>query len=1062
MTLNTGQILNNRYRIVKMLGQGGFGAVYRAWDLNLNAPCAVKENFETSPDAGRQFAREASMLANLHHPNLPRVTDHFSLPGQGQYLVMDYVEGQDVNEIMLASSELLPEAQVLNLARQVCDALEYLHTRTPPIVHRDIKPANIRVRSDGVVMLVDFGIAKFYDPTLRTTMGARAVTPGYSPFEQYGQKPTDARTDIYALGATLYALLTGQVPVESIERMSGTELPTIRQFNPLVSENTEQTILKALETLPNHRFQSAADFRTALLRGPIPSPSTESLLPVNQPTLYDRSKFGDQASPSRPPVVPPFQSPIIQSGHQPTQFSGPSPALAAIPVDRRSDPLLPTPKQFPLKWLILSGSLLLGIVVVAVGTFAIIKILPQFTSPGGVFSLGRVTATDGPSHSPRRTETPTSTPSEPREIIRTVIVTQDVLIVEVTPFVEEITPTPITTEEAPRTLVICMGQEPDSLYPYGTSMLAASQVQAAIWDGPIDNRTYSYQPIILEKLPSLADGDAAINPVSVAAGDLVVDADGNPGTLTSGMVVKPAGCRSMDCAITYSGSSPLQMDQMVVTFSLLPGLTYSDGTPLTAADSVYSFNLNADPDSPASKYLVERTTSYVATGSQTNIWTGMPGFIDSTYFVNYWTPYPQSLWGQYTAADLVSEVDNQGLWLGWGAYTVDEWVRGDSIRLSRNHNYFRASEGLPHFANLVYRFIGEDPNAAIAALAAGECDIIDQTFSLESQSELLLEMQAAGQLNATFVTGTTYEHADFNIQPVDSYRNSGGFAGWDQDYDGLGPFGDVRLRRAVAMCMDRQAVVDTVFYGQSITIDTYIPPEHPLYNPNNVSWPYDPVAAGALLDNIGWLDGDGNPSTPRIASGVQGVPNGTLLSFNYNSTSSAQRMAATQIMAESAIACGIQMNLSYYPASEWFASGPDGILFGRRFDLGQFAWLTGVQPACDLFITSQIPGDPAAVDANGAAIYPSGWGGQNETGFSDPAFDAACLAAIQSLPGEEAYTTNHLEAQRIFAEQLPVVPLYLRLKLAATRPDMCNFFMDPTANSEMWNIEEFNYGDDCR
>jgi peptide/nickel transport system substrate-binding protein len=116
----------------------------------------------------------------------------------------------------------------------------------------------------------------------------------------------------------------------------------------------------------------------------------------------------------------------------------------------------------------------------------------------------------------------------------------------------------------------------------------------------------------------------------------------------------------------------------------------------------------------------------------------------------------------------------------------------------------------------------------------------------------------------------------------------------------------------------------------------------------------------------------------------------------------------------------------------------------------------------DLFITSQIPGDPAAVDANGAAIYPSGWGGQNETGFSDPAFDAACLAAIQSLPGEEAYTTNHLEAQRIFAEQLPVVPLYLRLKLAATRPDMCNFFMDPTANSEMWNIEEFNYGDDCR
>jgi serine/threonine-protein kinase len=268
MTLTTGQVLNNRYRIVRLLGSGGFGAVYRAWDLNLSAPCAVKENFDVSPDAARQFAREASILANLHHPNLPRVTDHFSIPGQGQYLVMDYVEGQDVNEICLASSGPLPEAQVLDIARQVCDALEYLHTRTPPIVHRDIKPANIRVRTDGLVMLVDFGIAKFYDPSMRTTMGARAVTPGYSPFEQYGQKPTDARTDIYALGATLYTLLTGHEPIESIERVSGSELPPIRALNPQVSSNTEQAILKAMEIFPQNRFQTAREFSAALFNTP--------------------------------------------------------------------------------------------------------------------------------------------------------------------------------------------------------------------------------------------------------------------------------------------------------------------------------------------------------------------------------------------------------------------------------------------------------------------------------------------------------------------------------------------------------------------------------------------------------------------------------------------------------------------------------------------------------------------------------------------------------------------------------------------------------------------------
>jgi peptide/nickel transport system substrate-binding protein len=154
--------------------------------------------------------------------------------------------------------------------------------------------------------------------------------------------------------------------------------------------------------------------------------------------------------------------------------------------------------------------------------------------------------------------------------------------------------------------------------------------------------------------------------------------------------------------------------------------------------------------------------------------------------------------------------------------------------------------------------------------------------------------------------------------------------------------------------------------------------------------------------------------------------------------------------------------LTYFPASEWFADGPDGKLFGRRYDLGQFAWLTGVEPACDLYITTNIPGPEGEINPYTDAPYNFGWGGQNETGWSSPEYDVVCNTAIQSLPGQAAYDENHLEAQRIFAEELPVAPLYLRLKLAATRPDMCNFIMDPTANSEMWNIEEFNYGEGCQ
>jgi peptide/nickel transport system substrate-binding protein len=497
------------------------------------------------------------------------------------------------------------------------------------------------------------------------------------------------------------------------------------------------------------------------------------------------------------------------------------------------------------------------------------------------------------------------------------------------------------------------------------------------------------------------------------------------------------------------------MDQLSATFKMLPGLMWSDGTPMTAADSVYSFNVQADPDTPTVKYTIERTGSYEATDDVTIVWTGLPGYKDATYFINFYSPAPEHLWGQYTALELIEAHDVDSLWLGWGPYVIDEWVKGDRITLSKNPNYFRAAEGLPVFDTVVYRFVGADSNANIAAVLSGECDIVDQTSSLDDQSELLLSLQAAGQLQATFVTGTTWEHADFNITPLEG----AGFAGLDTDGDGLGPFGDIRLRQAIAMCMDRQAVVDTVLFGQSIVLDTYIPPEHPLFNPDVKHWDFDVEAASALLDEIGWLDDDGDPATPRVASGVTGVPDGTLLEFSFGTTNATMRQQATQVMADSMTQCGIKVNLEYYPASEWFADGPDGNLFGRRTDLGQFAWLTGVQPACDLYITTNIPGDPAENNPYTGAPYNFGWGGQNETGWSNPEYDAVCNAALQSLPGQPEYEQNHLAAQALFGENLPVVPLFLRLKLAATRMDMCNFIMDPTANSEFWNIEEFDYGD---
>jgi serine/threonine-protein kinase len=285
MPLNTGQILNSRYRIVKLLGQGGFGAVYKAWDLNFNLPCAVKENLDTTAAAQRQFEREARLLRTLHHSSLPQVIDHFILPGQGQYLVMDFIEGEDLQS-MLDHQGALPESNVLAWIAEVCDALNYMHSQNQAIIHRDIKPANIKITPQGQATLVDFGIAKVFDAALKTTLGAQAITPGYSPPEQYGQGVTDRRSDIYALGATLYACLTGQQPIESVQRIMGKPLTQPRSINPAISPEAEAIILKAVETRPEARFQSAAEMKAAISAPhPPPQSATEMVVsPHYQPT----------------------------------------------------------------------------------------------------------------------------------------------------------------------------------------------------------------------------------------------------------------------------------------------------------------------------------------------------------------------------------------------------------------------------------------------------------------------------------------------------------------------------------------------------------------------------------------------------------------------------------------------------------------------------------------------------------------------------------------------------------------------------------------------------------
>ncbi len=593
--------------------------------------------------------------------------------------------------------------------------------------------------------------------------------------------------------------------------------------------------------------------------------------------------------------------------------------------------------------------------------------------------------------------------------------------------VEEVVVEPEEEPAGPKDLIVCMAQEPETLYFWGGSTLVASAINHAIYTNDLTTLSYGYQAEGLEKVPSLADGDAVINVVEVQPGDTVRDV--NDEVVAWGDEVTVTNADGED--VTFDGSS-VMMEQMVVDFTMKPRV-WSDGTPVTTDDSVYSFEVVSDPDSTTSKYTVERTASYEATGDLTATWTSVPGFLDSTYFVNFWAPLPRHILGGFSAAELLTAEESSRLPVGDGAFKIDEWIAGDSIRLSRNEFYYRADEGLPYLDSVTYKFI-PDTNQLIAQLLSGACDIGTQDGMDVGQAPFLIEAENSGLLTPYFQTGTVYEHIDFGIDSYGDYGDGVGRPDW---------FEDVRVRQAMTMCTDRQSMVDNILFGRSEVIHSYIPSVHPLYPAGELTeWPYDVAAANALLDEAGYVDGDGDGFREDPATGTPfAVTLGT-------TTGNEMRQQLTQIFKENMIECGIDIELYYLPAGEWFADGPDGVLFGRRFDLGEFAWLTGVEPSCNLYNTVSITGP----EEEGFG----GWGNANETGWSNAEFDAECARAQGSLPGTADYEEGHKAAQIIFSDQVPVIPLFLRLKVAAARPNVLNFGVDPTQNSELYNIYEFD------
>jgi peptide/nickel transport system substrate-binding protein len=597
-------------------------------------------------------------------------------------------------------------------------------------------------------------------------------------------------------------------------------------------------------------------------------------------------------------------------------------------------------------------------------------------------------------------------------------------------------PTSQPTEVPLKELTICQKEEPNTLFIYGRPSRGARNVLEAIYDGPIDAPIYRFAPQILAKLPSLSDGDVAVRSVEVREGDRVMDVQ------NEWAVVLQPGVNVVDSSgreVAFAGEV-LTMTQLAVTFTLRADVTWEDGHPLTADDSVYSFELAGALGNlpPHDRLLLDRTSSYEAVDDRTVVWTSVPGYRDTfylygspsqnVYIQNFYHPLPRHSLGTVDADQMLDSEIVRHRPMGWGPFVLQEWVVGDHITLVRNERYFRISEGLPHLDRVTFRFVA-GLRQALDLFAAGECDVITQDVIEGQDTALLLEAVGTGAMQFVSSSSSEWEHLDFGIQPTSWVDRP--------DY-----FGDVRVRQAIAQCIDRERIVrEASPYGEAVVAHSYIPVGHPLYAEEQLHrWEYDPYEGRVLLDEVGWQDGDRDGI--REARDVEGVAWGTPFSITLVTTNDdPARRRTAQIVSENLADCGIGLGTQYYSSTqELVFEGHDSPVLGRQFDLALYSWNSGLYAPCELYLSSQIP-------APG-----NQWTTLNSPGYVSADYDAACRSALDALWGADSHNHYHREAQYVFSRDLPALPLYFVPRLVAVRPGVVGIAPDPSEYLT-WNIE---------
>lgn len=589
-----------------------------------------------------------------------------------------------------------------------------------------------------------------------------------------------------------------------------------------------------------------------------------------------------------------------------------------------------------------------------------------------------------------------------------------------------VTETPVpTATPVPATLTICQQAEPLSLYLYSEAGAARAGIFEALYDGPLDTNGFALQPVILEELPSVANGRLVLQEVSVKPDDIVVDAvDLQLKSLAEGVRLAQVDGR----VVTYTAGAPARTVQVSAQFKIKPGLVWSDNTQLTADDSRFSYEAARYFDTPTSKFITDRTTSYEVVDTLTVEWTGLPGFRDLNAARHFWSPLPRHLFNGVNPSELKNNPDANERPVGWGPFVLQAWQKGESLTLTRNANYFRAAEGLPKVGQVVFRF-GLTPEQILAELETGGCDIGSQATDFTALTPQILEKQSAGALAAQFTPSNVFEHLDFGLLPAEDYRRAAGRE----------VFADIRVRQGLVQCVDRQQLINQLLNGVGEVPASYVPNSHPLFNAQVATYKFDVRRGQQLLSEAGWNDADGD--------GVRDKEGRRLaLDFVTGPEGSAFRQQLATLLTAQLKGCGAEVRVRWLATTqELYEVWPAGPIFGRQFDVSVFPWRAGAEPPCELYLS-----DAIANDLNPA--------GSNNTGFSNAAFDAACQRGLRSLD-EATHRAAHLEAQAIWARELPSLPLFFRFQVGVARPAVSGYQPNATARSDMWNIEELEVAD---